>query len=78
MFCKNVTEIVWVKKFEMILFFTETFFFTARRSPFTVGVNFDSNEVCTVSTASMTTLCETNGDPGGIVGFKLIFFQGAC
>merc|ERR1712241_820729 len=50
----------------------------SNRSPFTIGVNFDSSEVCTKSTAKMATVCESNGVPGGIVGFQLIYFQQAC
>merc|ERR1712223_508779 len=51
----------------------------SRRSPFTVGVNFDSNEVTSISVAdSKASTRETSEYPGGITGFKLIYFQVAC
>merc|ERR1711971_40185 len=50
----------------------------ARHLPFRVGVNFDNNEQDSVSTADMTKLNEANGSPGGIVGFKLTYFQISC
>ena len=55
------------------------FYFSARRSPFTVGVNFDSNEVTSISVAdAKASTRETSEYPGGITGFKLIYFQVAC
>merc|ERR1712038_72386 len=51
----------------------------SRRSPFTVGVNFDSNEVTSISVAdAKASTRETSEYPGGITGFKLIYFQVAC
>ncbi len=53
--------------------------FTARRAPFTVGVNFDSNELTDNQVANaMATLIEMGEGPGGIVGLKLIYYQVAC
>merc|ERR1712228_1015685 len=50
-----------------------------RRSPFIVGVNFDSNEVTSISIAdAKASTRETSEYPGGITGFKLIYFQVAC
>ena len=55
------------------------FFLTARKSSFTVGVNFDSNEVTSISVAADdANTRETSEFPGGITGFKLIYFQVAC
>jgi len=50
----------------------------ARHLPFRVGVDFDNHEQDSVSTADMTTLNEANGSPGGIIGFKLTYFQISC
>merc|ERR1711971_439701 len=50
----------------------------ARHLPFRVGVNFDNAERDSIVTADMTTLTEQNGSPGGIVGFKLTYFQVSC
>merc|ERR1712223_2296946 len=51
----------------------------SRRSPFTVGVNTDSNEVTSTSIAdAKASTRETSEYPGGITGFKLIYFQVAC
>merc|ERR1712156_889214 len=51
----------------------------SRRSPFTVGVNFDSNEVTSISVAdAKASTREESEFPGGITGFKLIYFQVAC
>merc|ERR1712083_865593 len=50
-----------------------------RRAPFTVGVNLDMNEVTDDQVANaMATLIEAGEGPGGIVGFKLTYFQVAC
>merc|ERR1712109_291931 len=50
-----------------------------RRSPFTVGVNFDSNEVTSISKVdAKASTREESEFPGGITGFKLIYFQVAC
>ena len=53
-------------------------FITARHLPFRVGVDFDNNENDSVVTASMTTLLEQQGSPGGIIGFKLTYYQVSC
>merc|ERR1719400_1688164 len=50
----------------------------ARHLPFRVGVDFDNSERDSIVTADMTTLTEQNGSPGGIVGFKLTYFQVSC
>merc|ERR1711971_1366301 len=50
----------------------------ARHLPFRVGVNFDNAERDSIVIADMTTLTEQNGSPGGIVGFKLTYFQVSC
>merc|ERR1712087_96924 len=50
----------------------------ARHLPFRVGVDFDNNERASIVTAVMTTLLEQQGSPGGIVGFKLTYFQVGC
>merc|ERR1739846_113173 len=49
-----------------------------RHLPFRVGVDFDNHEQDSVSTADMTTLNEANGSPGGIIGFKLTYYQISC
>ena len=55
------------------------FIFTARRAPFTVGVNFDSNELTDDAVVdAMAATSEASEFPGGITGFKLIYFQVAC
>ena len=43
-----------------------------------MGVHFDEDEVTTNAAADMTITNEANGAPGGIVGFKLEFWQVAC
>jgi hypothetical protein len=50
----------------------------ARHLPFRVGVDFDNAERDSIVTADMTTLLEQNGSPGGIIGFKLTYFQVSC
>lgn len=47
----------------------------SRIYPFRLEVRFDDNEVCT---ATGTHLCETDTEPGGIIGFKLNFVQNLC
>ena len=57
------------------------FYIPARHLPFRVGVDFDSNErdsYTAIAAADMTTLNESNGSPGGIIGFKLTYYQIAC
>jgi len=50
----------------------------ARHLPFRVGVDFDNNERASIVDAVMTNLLEQQGSPGGIVGFKLTYFQVGC
>ena len=57
--------------------------FSARSIPFKVSVNFDANEMTSAaSIAAMELLAEiqveTGTGTGGIVGFKLNYFQVAC
>ena len=54
------------------------FSITARHLPFRVGVDFDNNERASIVDAVMTNLLEQQGSPGGIVGFKLTYFQVGC
>merc|ERR1719273_2324791 len=49
-----------------------------RNTPFRVGVNFDNTEVHTAATADMAQLGEQSRFPGGIIGFKLTYFQRSC
>merc|ERR1712018_202065 len=49
-----------------------------RNQPFRVGVKFDGNEIHTAATASMAQLGEQSQFPGGIIGFKLTYFQRSC
>merc|ERR1711899_187676 len=50
-----------------------------RRAPFTVGVNFDSNELTDDAVADgMANTSEASEFPGGITGFKLIYWQMTC
>jgi len=50
-----------------------------RHLPFRVGVDFDANERDNSAVAaSKATLNEQQGSPGGIVGFKLTYWQVAC
>merc|ERR1719219_145850 len=50
-----------------------------RRAPFTVGVHFDSNELTDDAVVNgMATTQESSEGPGGIIGFKLIYYQVAC
>merc|ERR1711997_394516 len=50
----------------------------ARYLPFRVGVDLDNGERDSIVTADMTTVTEQNGSPGGIIGFKLTYYQIAC
>ena len=54
------------------------FLFLARRSPFVVGVNFDDDEIATASGTAKLKVNEQMVLPGGIIGFKLYFWQVAC
>ena len=47
----------------------------AKKKPFRVGVKFDETEICT---AAAGNTCEWDTIPGGIIGFKLIYWQVAC
>merc|ERR1712066_52578 len=49
-----------------------------RTLPFRVGVNFDNNEGATLTTNAMADTNEQSEAPGGIVGFKLKYWQVAC
>merc|ERR1712038_957820 len=49
-----------------------------RNLPFRVGVKFDDNEVHTAATADTANVGEQNAFPGGIIGFKLTYFQRSC
>merc|ERR1712241_1639167 len=49
-----------------------------RQQPFRIGVNFDNTEVHTAATADMAQLGEQSRFPGGIIGFKLTYFQRSC
>merc|ERR1711997_332402 len=50
----------------------------ARHLPFRVGVDFDNAERDSIVTKDKTTTTEQCGSPGGIIGFKLTYFQVAC
>merc|ERR1719264_1597065 len=50
----------------------------ARHLPFRVGVDFDNGERDSIVAADMTTVTEQNGSPGGIIGFKLTYYQVSC
>ena len=47
----------------------------AKKKPFRVGVKFDETETCTIAAGNT---CEWDTIPGGIIGFKLIYWQVAC
>ena len=51
---------------------------TARVTPFRVSVHFDNNEQNTATAADMATVNEFQGGPGGIIGFKLHYWQVSC
>ena len=48
---------------------------SGKQLPFRVGVHFDKDEICT---AAAGNTCEWDKIPGGIVGFKLYFWQNSC
>jgi len=50
----------------------------SRVTPFRVSVHFDNNEQNTATAADMATLNEFQGGPGGIIGFKLHYWQVSC
>jgi len=49
-----------------------------RQLPFRVGVNFNSEEICSVVADDMAIICEQQQFPGGIIGFKMFYTQVAC
>merc|ERR1719336_758133 len=49
-----------------------------RNQPFRIGVNIDNTEIHTAATADMAHLGEQSRFPGGIIGFKLTYFQVSC
>ena len=52
---------------------------SARHVPFRVGVHFDANEAdAAASMAAMTSMSDYSGAPGGIIGFKLAYYQLSC
>ena len=58
---------------DFLIFF---FHFSARQTPFAVGVHFDDTETVAIATNAMTS--EAAVFSGGIVGFKLDWFQVSC
>ena len=54
------------------------FHIPANKLPFRVGVDFDNNERDSIVTADKTTVTEQCGSPGGIIGFKLTYYQVSC
>jgi len=50
----------------------------ARHLPFRVGVDFDSNEQDSSGAAIAVNTDDANGSPGGIIGFKLTYYQISC
>ena len=52
--------------------------FKARRSPFVFGVNFDDDEIATSAGTDKAKVNEAMILPGGIIGFKLYYWQVAC
>ena len=58
---------------------TTTYLIAARALPFRVGVNFNRDEADeTGESDAMAETAENSEVPGGIIGFKLTFFQGTC
>ena len=54
------------------------FLLAGRHLPFRLGVDFDNNERASIVTAAMTDDIEQQGSPGGIIGFKLTYYQVSC
>ena len=52
-----------------------SFKISAKKKPFRVGVRFDETEICS---AAKGTTCEWDTVSGGIIGFKLIYWQTSC
>jgi hypothetical protein len=48
----------------------------SKKKPFRVGVKFDETEICSGTAAQNT--CEWDTAPGGINGFKLLYWQNSC
>ena len=63
---------------QVIIIYFHPFYIPARHLPFRVGVDFDNGERDSIVTADMTTVTEQNGSPGGIIGFKLTYYQVSC
>ena len=57
---------------------TNYLFPLARRAPFVVRVNFDTNEAAIGADATSGTTNEQNLFPGVTTGFKLKYNQGPC
>lgn len=55
-----------------------TYTVCTRHLPFRIGVHFDAGELNSAAAASMYDDNEFAGAPGGIVGFKLEYWQVAC
>ena len=55
-----------------------SFDISGRHLPFRVGVDFDNNERDSIVTKDKTTVTEQCGSPGGIIGFKLTYYQISC
>ena len=56
-----------------------TYLIAARALPFRVGVNFNRDEDdADGESDAMAATAENSEVPGGIIGFKLQFFQGTC
>merc|ERR1711992_98296 len=49
-----------------------------RQEPFRIGVNFNSDELATIITDAKASTIEQGEAPGGILGFKLQYWQGSC
>ena len=52
--------------------------FSARRTPFVVGVNMDNTETTTTAGDDKGDVNEESKFPGGIIGFNLRYWQVAC
>jgi len=57
---------------------TDSVTICSRQLPFRVGVNFDDNEAASVAADAMALSNEQVAAPGGIVGFKLTYWQVGC
>ena len=52
--------------------------FLGKAYPFTLGVTFNEDEVCSDAEEDMANVCEASETPGGIIGFALAFTQMSC